>query len=717
MLPSSREITFHTAISSASIADETTLNIIDNQCHLHKIDLNELKITKSVLLSTLPQAELFDYYKRPFAVGKNLAYLSFAQQGIEHVINTQPKIVPLSTFSYNQHDVVNKVAFSENDLLLITGNERGRSYILSPESGTIQANLPIASDAISAVAVSEEYHLCARASFSHELLVYKTNSFKILFQQKINSVIEMITFVDDQTLLAISRNGKIIKIDLLKGSVVQEKQLDQNVWPSVMVLSHSKKFVYVGTRESMLFAVYVKTLDILYQVKLPYYGVTTLCRTQKYFIMGFKTGEVLFFNHREHEEQFITFIKLKQIKEACLIFQKNIFLMSHRETKKIYEYWLQEKETIVNLLSRGEIEQAQNIAEPFLFHPKCKLEFSEIESLQPDLMALQRYMRSMSYAPAYALTTLKPQLRKSSLFAQLEAVWNKSLQKAQILLAREPLINKEAAQESLKPFMEVEEKKALIENMLKRSGTFMMAENSIKEKNFTFYFRLVAQNVFLESTSLYQKVLQIAERLQQEILKYLEEKNYKQALILADILYQFKPYQNQAIRLKEVSKALIILEHQIEHQMLFQAVKTQDQFQLQSHYALVQTLEEMKTAFEGEQYALIDTKAYTKVYTNIEPYTSLSICKQMIANIMKKLYIAQFKEATTTMDHAVDWAKSFLNYLQFFPIDTPLVAFVKTYAKLELLQSISLEATLLENPAYPKSVLSFLIKKSLAPKG
>lgn len=717
MLPSSREITFHTAISSASIANESTLNIIDNQCSLHKIDLNELKVIKNAPLSTLPQHDLFDYYKRPFTIGKNLAYLSFAQQVTEYVIDTQSKILPISTFHYNQHDVVSKAAFSENDLLLITGNERGRSYILNPEDGTIQANLPVASDSISAVVISEEYHLAASASFSHELIVYKTNSFKLIFKQKLDSVIEMMIFVDEQTLLAITRNGKIIKIDLLKSKVIQEMLLDQNVWPSVMVLSHSKKFVYVGTRESMLFAVYVKTLDILYQVKLPYYGVTTLCRTQKYFIMGFKTGEILFFNHREHEEQFITYIKLKQIKEACLIFQKNIFLMSHRETKKIYEYWIEEKETIMNLLSRGEIEQAQVIAEPYLFHPKCKLEFSEIESLQPDLMSFQRYIRSMSYAPAYSLATLKPELRKSSLFAQLEALWNKSLQKAQILLAREPLLNKEAAQECLKAFEEVEEKKAIIENMLKRSGTFTMAENSVKEKNFTFYFRLVAQNSFLESTSLYQKVLQVGERLQQETLKYLEEKNYKQSLILADLLYQFKPYQNQAIRLKEVSKALIILEHQIEHKMLFQAVKTQDQFQLQSHYALVQTLEEMKDAFGMEQYSLIDAKAYAKVFTNIEPYMNLSICKQNIANIMKKLYIAQFKEAATTLNHAVDWEKSFLNYLQFFPIDKPFVEFVKAYDKLELLQSIALSSPPFENPIYPKSVLSFLVKKPLSHKG
>ena len=64
MLPSSREITFHTAISYASIANETTLQVIDHQCHLYKIDLNELKITKSTPLSNYYGNTIFDYYKR-----------------------------------------------------------------------------------------------------------------------------------------------------------------------------------------------------------------------------------------------------------------------------------------------------------------------------------------------------------------------------------------------------------------------------------------------------------------------------------------------------------------------------------------------------------------------------------------------------------------------------------------------------------------------------
>lgn len=708
MLPSSREIAFHTAISSASVAHESTLQIIDNQCHLHKIDLSELKILKSTPLSSSSSHALFDYYKRPCAIGQNLAYSACSQQGLEHVFNTNSQLLSTTTFRYNQNEVVSKAALSENDCYLMTGNERGRSYIINPEDGTMQAELPVTSDAISAVAISEEYQRAAYASFSRELIVYKINSFSIAFEQKLSAVVEMMTFVDEYTLIAITRNGKILKIDLYKGTVIQEKLLDHNVWPSVMVLSHSKKFVYIGTRESILFAVYVKTLDTLYQVKLPYNGVTTLSRTQKYFIMGFKTGEVLFYNHREFEEQFINYIKLKQIKEACLIFQKNIFLMSHRETKKIYEYWLEEKETIMNLLSRGEIEQAQTLAEPFLFHPKCKLEFAEIEELQPDLMALQRYIRSMSYAPAYDLVRLKPELAKSSLFKHIETLWSKSLQTAQILLAREPLLNKEAAKESLHAFLEVEEKKPLIENMLKRSGIFTLAETAVKEKHFSFYFRLVSQNNFLEATPLYQKVLQVGERLQHETLKYLEEKNYQQSLILADILHQFRPYQNQATRLKEASKALLILEYQIERKMLFEAVKTQDQYQLQSHYTLIGVLEEMKKAFHDQQSALVEAKEYEKVYKNIEPYMKISICKYQIATIMKNIYIAQFQDAYHEMDNAIDWEKSFLTYLQFFPMDKRLSEFAKESQKVDVLQHIMIAEAPKENPIYPKKALSYL---------
>lgn len=188
-------------------------------------------------------------------------------------------------------------------------------------------------------------------------------------------------------------------------------------------------------------------------------------------------------------------------------------------------------------------------------------------------------------AAAYSLVIARPILRKSSIFGKIEALWNKSLQKAQILLSRDPILNKDMARESLRLFWDVEEKKPIIENMLQNARVFMLAESAIKNKNFALYFKMVAQNYFLEFTPLYKKVLLLGEKLQMQIVALVEAKNYQQSLSLAGVLVQFTPYLNQAIRFKEVSHALIILEYQMEHNMLKEAVKTQDQFKLQMNYA------------------------------------------------------------------------------------------------------------------------------------
>lgn len=703
MLPSSREIVFHSAISTMSLADEATLHVIDNNCNLYKIDLPTLKIIKSTSLSNIYEQTNFDYYKRPFALGAKNAYISFSKKGSEYVIDTRSKLVKLSNFFYNRDIAVTKASFSENDNLLITGNERGRTYVINPEDGNIHTELPRSNDTISAVAISDEFKLCARASFSKTILVYRLNSLKVIFQKKLDSVIEMLIFLDQNTLLAITKNSKIIKIDFDNEKISKETMLGEDLWPSSMTLSHSKKFVYVGTRESMLFALHVKTLDILFQIKLPYLGITSMIRTSRYFIAGFKTGEVVFFNHREFEEQFIVDIRLKKVKEASLLFIKNVFLMSHRETRFIYDYWLEEKETIVNLLSKGEIEQAISAAEPFLFHPKCKVEFYELEELQPDLMSLQRYIRSFSFNAAYELANVKPALKKSSIFLNLEALWNKSLQKAQILLSREPLLNKEAARDSLKLFMNVEEKNFIIENMLKRTGLFSMSESAIREKNFALYFKLVSQNKFLEFTPLYQKVLLLGEKLQMEISRLLEEKNYQKSLILSDILHQFTPYQNQANRLKDVSKALMILEYQINDNMLFEAVKTQDQFQLETNYLLVRTLELMKKEFQLKLLKLIEERKYAEVYRAIFPYITISICKNQVAMVMKHFYITQFRDAKN--QQTVDWEKSFRLYLNLFTMDKLLMDFAKEINQFDILLSLEKIEKIEGISEYPKTVL------------
>lgn len=705
MLPSSREIIFHDAIARMQLADDENLLIIDNACNFHTIDLNHLHVSKSISLSNVYEKCAFDYYKRPFALGKNKSYVSFSKEGFEYIIGTKEKLTKNCSFFYNQGTPVTNAFFSEDDKLLISGNEKGRTYVIDTEEGSLKAELPRSSDSITATAVSNEYKLAARASFSKRLIVYKINSLKTIVELVLPSIIERLIFLDQETLLAITRNGKILKIDLDNARISKELMLPENTWPSSMTLSNSKKFLYIGTRESMLFALHVKTFSILFQIKLPYLGITAMIRTAHYFVFGFKTGEVVFYNHREFEEQFITAIQLKNLREIAKLFQKNTFLMSHRATQSIYDYWVKDKEMIENLLSRGEVVEAKLLADPFLFHPKCRFEFSQMELLQPELMAMHRYVRSMRYMAAYELAMQKPYLRKSFVFTNLEAQWNKNFQKAQILLSREPILNKEAVRESLKLFSCIEEKKEIIENMLKHSGIFMMAESAIRNKNFSLYFKLAHANTFLTQTPLYHKVLLLGEKLQQQINTLLNEKEFQQAMAIADILRQFTPYHNQAERYKEVSSALMLIEYHIQHNALLDAIQIQEKYNLQSNYALIKRLEKIKDSFMKQKLVLIEKRAYSNVYATIVPFMKYAVCKEHVATIMKKIYITQFYDAYEKMNETIDWLKTFEAFLQLLPMDKLLVKFANASYKIELLKQLPNTLYMGTNTSYPKTLL------------
>jgi len=705
MLPSSREIIFHAPISRLSLCDDKTLHVIDNNAALHTINLDRIEITKSTTLSKSYKPELFDYYLRPFALGAKRAYISFSKSGSEYIIDTQGKLSSRSRFDYNTGAQVTKARLSHSDTLLITGNEKGRCFIIQTNDGNLVAELPRSNDAISAVTLNEEMKLAAYASFSKKVLVFRYASNTVVFEKNLPSVIEMLTFVDEKTLLAITRDGKILKMDLDKERIIQETLLDENLWPSYMHLSNSRKFIYVGTRESVLFALHVKSLEILFSVKLPYLGITSFARTSRYFIFGFKSGEVVFLSHREYEEQFRLNIKLKKIKEASAFFHKNIFLMSHRDTRFIYDEWLIQKETIINLLSLGNINEAKSLAEPFLFHPKCKLEFANIEALQPDLMALHRYFKSFSFPSAYELASSKPIVKKSAIYTQMEALWNKSLQKVQILLSREPLLNKDAARECLKLFADVEEKKVLIEQMLTNSRLFMLCESAIKERNFALYFKIVSQNYFLELTPLYKKVLLLGEKLQSQIVELLEQKRYSEAISMSGLLLDFTPYRNQAKRFKEVSNALTLMEHHIELNHLYEAIKLQEQFKLGLNYEPIKELEAMKVDFQHKALEAIENKAFAFVYTMLTPYMSISICTSNVAYIIKKLYIAQFEHAYATCASAIDWNKSLGMYVQFFGADTFLKAFLESHSLTLHAQTLEPLSHSNESSFYPQDLL------------
>lgn len=705
MLPSSRELVIDSPISRACVCDDTRLITFSNTNEITFIDLELLKIIKKVPLSH-NETEDFNYYHRPYAAQNNFAYVKLSKGGKEYLLNIEDKINKNIEFDYNHDQNITKAHFSQDASCLVTGNVIGKTFVIDTNNGELIFEFPNSKDAISAVAISPHNTYIISASFDKIINILHTDTLTVFSELKTSSIVEMIQFISETVFLAILKDGRVIKIDADKGVIRQETELSSSVWPSEICTSYSKDYVYIGTRESLLYALHVETLEIVFTVNLHKSGITSLLRTAKYFIVGFKTGEIQFFNHREQEDKFIQLIKLKKIGEAIELFNNNIFLMSHRETRNIYDMWITVKERVVQLMSNGAIVEAQKLASGFLFHPKCKLEMTQVEELQPELMDLQRYIRGNAYHMAYSLIEKNPELRETILYDNLENIWKQALQKAQILLERDPVLNKNSARQKLEKFENVESKKELIELMIKNATLFTRAQMAVKNKNFTLYFKLAYENNFIQSTLLYQKVLAFSEKIKLNILASIKDSDFESALENTKLLHEFKPYEVQAQKLEHFIKDLISIDSHLKNKNLLEAMKVQDNINIHSNYAPILKLENMKKSFVKNILDKISTHQLDGIYPQISKFFEIKHFQKEIKMIMKHFYLSQMEKCFSKDKDTVQWSKTIINYVTYFDFDEILQNF---YTKLNIKMPIEKWAAAIpeKSKQYPLTIIVY----------
>lgn len=667
MLPSFRELILDSAVLSMESNGEDELNVCTNDRRIHIIDLMHLKPKNNISLTYIKE-EKFDYYKRPLVSGKNLFYSKPSAQEKENIGSFKTKEEKI-VFNYSKNENITKACFSNDESFLLTGSEEGKTNLIDTQTSALVFEFPFSADAISALAFSDDKRFALSASFDKNIKIAHVNSLSQSGEIKVDSIVEKIDCVGAEVFLAITRDGNILKIDAKNAQILEKKTLPNSVWPSELRISHSRKFAYIGTRSSQLFALHVKSMEIVYTFNLNRAGITSMLRTAKYFIIGYNSGEIQFFNHRENEDDFILHIKLHEIQEAKLLFEKNILLMTHRETKKIYDLWLERKDSIVTLISSGLIEKAQELAHDFLFHPKCKQEMESIEALQPDLAALHRYIRSSSYNAAYELSEAKPELKNTLLYEKLEYIWKKALQTAQILLSRDPILNIQKAKEALSNFLFVGIKKDFIQKMLSNTKIFIRAQQAVKNKNFILYFKLANEYDFLEYTPLYKKVMGLAQKIKLNVLNYLKEDEYMKALESLKLLSQFFPFKENAKNLEQFISSLMVIDYHIEHESLFEAIEIQNKLRIHATYKPIQKLNKMKILFIKKMVIQIQENRFQEVFDEIAKYFSIKICIRETTMLMKQMYIAQMKKALKDENTMVDWEETIRRYGEYFNID------------------------------------------------
>ena len=678
MLPSSKLFNFDGAIVSLKYNEANNLlTILDNAKQLHYLDLNSFELIRDVKLYPNDKTP-YNYYKKSgilYDNNKLFLWPESSHYGYFIKVGQHPK--PKYKFQYHKVPV-SAVDFSDDGEFVLSADEKGRVALLNLRFGVVENSFPPFPDSISVAKFSPNSLYVAIACFNSIISIYDPYSMELICSINTKSVVEGIDFIDDFQALVILRDGRVLHIDVITGKIKNENMLLGNVWLTTIHLSTSKKFAYIGTRESKLYVLHVNSLGTMFDIDLKSSGISAINHNSQFLVIGYVSGDLLVIRYKEYANEFSFLVKSDKLKEATAYFDKNIFLMTDKSTKEIYKKWLEVKSTVETFFAEEKVEEAEKIAKVFLFHPKCRLEMEKIDADRSLYSFMVKYIRAKQFNQAYALCEKNPSLKKSIYFQQLEHYWNQLLSKAKRILSREPELNQQKARDILKPFLNVDEKKDFALFLLSHAYVFQQAKSFVTNKEFTQYFILIEKYPYLKHDNLYHKVERICEELKLKMVSFIEEESFEKAMQMGAVLQQFDGVGNFVKRKKELIKSLYLLKNILDRKNIAKACELVSKSELKS----------MKNS-EVERYKnilreYIDTKS--KMIQE-----GIDICSELRAfgedkesfklkrELIKKLYNFQIKEALRLKKERVDWDDTLSNYVLFFSIDEELLNVLKKY--------------------------------------
>ncbi|MBN2965236.1 hypothetical protein JWV37_10620 [Sulfurospirillum sp. T05] len=674
MMPSRRWFTLDVAITGVRVDEVNHRLAITDRARRHTlVDLATLKLLRVTNFSKPAQLP-FDYYQRSMCLlGLDRLFFWPRDSKYGYLVEIDKVVSFVFRFTHH-HGAVTKVALSHSEYKLISGDEKGRSYVINLFNGAIEHRLPALPDAISALCFSSDDVLVSVAGFHGGVLTHNLFLKEQISHIKLGSVVEAMAYLEKTIALVVLRDGRVLKIETEKGVILQETKLPIGVWPTTLFIAPNKKFCFIGTRQSNMVAFHVTSLEQMFVFDFGCGGVSVLAQSEAFFFVGFTSGELAVLNYREYEKEFSREVDLGNLDEANAFFNKNAFLMTHESTWKMYEQWLEAKKSITVLLSEGSLEKAQQEAKPFMFHPKCRLEMEVLEGQQGELAALLRCIKTRDFARAYDLCEKTPFLKQSEHYKKLEQMWRTLYSKAQRLLSRDPASNKSVVLEMLALFLKIPEKNHEVALMFKHLMAFQEAELRIREQDFKAYFKLVEQYPFLKETAVYEKVGWLQEELKQKLQRALAEQDFTQANKLAKALQEFTPSAPYAAQKIDHIKQVLSLDTLLGTGRMLEACAVVSRLGIwNEEYGQIQHYKKAKERFLVVLKKQIREGKMREVYTKITPFQSIEEGRQIHQEIMRFLYEHQI---TTHLGHQsrtkVDWEMSLRHFLQFFAINKAL---------------------------------------------
>ncbi|WP_321778623.1 hypothetical protein [Sulfurimonas sp.] len=644
--------------------------ILDNKYRLFIYSIETYTLVDNYVL--LDSQEDKHIYEKSLCISKNLdVYESFfkSSSGSIFTINNHElsQSLPIELNKRN----VSYAKFSPDAKTLLIGGEDGIVYFYDPDSKRSQFSLEPRADFISCATFSHNTKLVCIGAYDKAIEIQNIDKHTLISKVEVSDTVEDIIFFDDDSgVVGITRDRRIFSYSIKNDELIFGDTVF-NEWPTSMVrvgFNH----VLVGTKGDILYIFKIDDLILLRKFRVDNFGVTTLkvnCRT---LYIGYSNGELKIVDMDFLYKEFELNLKSNKFAKATSLMKSNIFLMTSEIVKNYDKVWPQVLDMAKDIIAAKDLERAEKLAKPFFWDTKKKEEFIFLNANVANYKHFEDLVQRGSKIVALKFADEKEYLKTTKSYKELDKDFYKVFQLAKGMFAKDTPEAIQHAKETISPYLAVESKKSMINNLLQHHKVFVRSSKLIKVRNFKVYFNLVQKNQFLTEEALYTKVVEIGNQTYSQLLKIEHEGHYDKALQVADYLIDFTPFYDKVIEVEDTIDAKLELQELIEEDNIhavYEIISELDFLELSSifsdYHKKFEMQKEQATKYANEG----NTPKVQEIFT---PYLGIDYLLNTITATFKLSYLVEIELAIQNNPDNIDIRLTLERYALIFGVDAEL---------------------------------------------
>lgn len=670
---------------------QNNICILDNKYRLFIYSNETFNLVDNYVL--LDSQEDKHIYENSLCISKNLdVYESLFKSSSGLIFNVKNhELIKSSSIELHKRNV-SYAKFSQDSKTLLIGGEDGIVHFYDLESKRSQFSLEPRADFISCATFSHNAKLVCIGAYDKAIEIYNIYKHTVISRVEVSDTVEDVIFLDDDnSVIGITRDRRIFSYSIKNDELLFGDTIF-NEWPTSMVrvgFNH----VLVGTKGDILYIFKIDDLMLLRKFRVDNFGVKTLKVDSRTLYIGYSNGELKIVNMDYLKKEFELNLKSNKFAKATSLMKSNIFLMTSEMVKTYDKVWPQVLDMAKDIMAEKDMQRAEKLAKPFFWDTKKKEEFMFLNANIANFKHFEDLVQRGSKIVAFKFADEKEYLKVTKSYKELEKDFNKTFQMAKILFSKDTPEAVTQAKETISPYLSIESKKSMINNLLLNYKVFVRSSKLIKVRNFKVYFNLVQKNAFLQEESLYSKVVEIGNQTYSKLLKIEHEGDFDKALEVADYLIDFTPFYDKVIEVEDTIDAKLELKELVEQddtRAVYNLIAELDFLELSSIFSEYHK----KFELQKEQATKYANEGNTpKVKELLSHYLSIEYLLNTITATFKLSYLVEIEVALKEHPDKVDLRLTLERYALIFGVDSQIQQLAKKLQFTQLLPDVKEERT------------------------